>query len=89
METQAGAELTARCQGQGSPHLPLPTLLHMHCLGKLITLVGKDIPEEPRQVSHTTEGRITTSLGEQVHLPVKIKYFVSGSMENFFSYLLS
>lgn len=40
------SHLAARCWGQGSPSFPLPTLLHVHCLGKLITLMGKDIPEE-------------------------------------------
>lgn len=43
LETQP---LCSRCSGQGSPSFPLPTLLHVHCLGKLITLMGKDIPEE-------------------------------------------
>lgn len=42
----ARSALTARCRGQGSPDFPLPTLLHVHCLGKLITLMRKDIPQE-------------------------------------------
>ena len=51
LETQPRSQpgrsaLPARCRGQGSPSFPLPTLLHVHCLGKLITLMGKDILEE-------------------------------------------
>lgn len=67
----------ARCWGQGSPHVPLPALLPVRCLG-MQQCPAQTVQPDPG------EGRTTMSLGEGDLCPLKLNS-VGGRVESFLS----